>query len=196
MHFSIYPSVPRFLEASLGEFLLVWQRVNASDCASKGNLEMQYSTIFPDEGNDGVCERRKRAPQKERATEREKESQTFTTTQYWSSDIVLLSSIFSRSSSVLRLRTVYSFHSTRGSYLTTVICISILLKKISNKVRAGGDAAPPRRRIPLHPLPPPAATSPRPSEIHTFKSRSTGRTVCTAEVRTSRWTAVSFRGRS
>ena len=71
-HSILTAQIPRG-QPRLGEFLLVWQRVNASDCALKGNLEMQYSTIFPDEGNDGVCERRKRAPQRERERENERE---------------------------------------------------------------------------------------------------------------------------
>ena len=136
---------------------------------------------------------RHRERERGRTREREEESQTFTTAQYWSSDIFHFQSIFVGPSSSNRL---YPFHPTAGSYLTTVICISILLKKISNKVRAGGNAAATKKNATPPPPPQLRFSEPRPSEIHTFKSRSTGRTVCSAEVRTSRWTAVSFRGRS
>lgn len=66
------------------------------------------------------------------------ETWTFTTAQYWYSDSVFLRSLPLNLLLCVRSPSLapshYFSHSLGGSYLTTVICISILLKKISNKV--------------------------------------------------------------
>lgn len=124
---------------------------------------MQYSTIFTDEGTKvggAVGAAEKTTDGEKRGGGRgggvgKGETWTFTTAQYWYSDSVFLRSlplnllfpVF-----VPRLAPSHYFsHSLGGSYLTTVICISILLKKISNKVSRAAPSwgRPASLRLPL-----------------------------------------------
>lgn len=152
----------------VGEFLLVWQRVNASDCALKGNLEMQYSTIFADEGT--MVSEKERKGESERKKEREKvrllprlNIGTPTSSSYlpFSVDLrpffVLDPSISSTQREEVTWQLLFAFLSYWRKYLI----------KLVGKRRLEEEYRSHPSQLRLQP----------PVRIHTFKSYSTSRTV-------------------
>ena len=123
-------------------FIFICRWVNANDCVLypakrilKCNI-LQYSLTREKKRSGGI-----RWWGDRRWSVGVWDEKTFTMAQYWYSVSILLSFLvlsFSRfahfAPGISFTLSICLFPSNGGSYLTTVICISILLKKISNKV--------------------------------------------------------------